>query len=102
MFRHGVKPVIGLIGAIGAGKSLAARCSRARGGWVVDADALGHDALRQPGIMARVVDAAGRSCPKTRRFARSPAIGRIVFADSGERAALERIVFPIYRQAMPG
>ena len=94
MFRHGVKPVIGLIGAIGAGKSLAARCFAARGGWVVDADALGHDALRQPEIMARVV-AAGEIVsenPTVRSIV--AAIGRIVFADSGERAALERIVFP--------
>lgn len=94
MFRHGVKPVIGLVGAIGAGKSLAAQCFAARGGWVVDADALGHEALRQPDIMARVIERWGDRVRKPDGSLDRRAIGRIVFADSGERAALEQIVFP--------
>ena len=59
MFRHGVKPVIGLIGAIGAGKSWPRGASR-RGadGWLTPTR-LGHDALRQPEIMARVVERLG-------------------------------------------
>ncbi|MBY0460712.1 MAG: dephospho-CoA kinase, partial [Gemmataceae bacterium] len=51
-FKHGPKPVIGLVGAIGAGKSAAARCFARRGGLVIDADSLGHEALRQLEIVA--------------------------------------------------
>src|SRR4051812_20425795 len=52
---HWKKPVIGLVGAIGAGKSTAAKCFAARGGVVIDADSLGHDALRQPEIVAALI-----------------------------------------------
>ena len=94
MFRHGAKPVIGLIGAIGAGKSLTARCFAARGGWVVDADALGHEALRQPEIMARVMERWGDRVRKPDGSLDRRAIGRIVFENSGERIELEELVFP--------
>ena len=48
-FKHGPKPVIGLIGAIGAGKSTAGQCFAARDGFVIDADALGHEAAQTTG-----------------------------------------------------
>jgi len=94
MFRHGVKPVIGLIGAIGAGKSTAAHCFAARGGTVIDADEIGHEALRQPAIVARVVDRWGERVRKPDGSLDRRAIGRIVFADSSQRVALEELVFP--------
>jgi dephospho-CoA kinase len=94
MFRHGAKPVIGLIGAIGAGKSTVARSFAARGGRVVDADALGHEALRQGEIVAKVVDRWGERVRKPDGSLDRRAIGRIVFADSSERIALEELVFP--------
>jgi dephospho-CoA kinase len=94
MFRHGAKPVIGLIGAIGAGKSTAARCFRERGGIVVDADAIGHEALRQAHLASRVVERWGDRVRKPDGSLDRRAIGRIVFADSSERIALEELVFP--------
>ena len=94
MFRHGAKPVIGLIGAIGAGKSLAAQCFAARGGRVVDADALGHEALRQPEIKARVFERWGDRVRKPDGSLDRRAIARIVFENSRERIALEELVFP--------
>jgi dephospho-CoA kinase len=93
MYRHGVKPVIGLVGGIGAGKSLAAQCFAERGGWVVDADALGHEALRQPDIAARVIERWGDRVRKPDGSLDRRAIGRIVFADPLERKALEELVF---------
>jgi dephospho-CoA kinase len=94
MFRHGVKPVIGMIGAIGAGKSTAALCFAARGGIVVDADAIGHEALRRPEVVAKVVERWGARVRKPDGSLDRRAIGRIVFADSQERIALEELVFP--------
>lgn len=93
-WKHGAKPVIGLIGGIGAGKSTAARCFAARGGSVIDADALGHEALRQPQIVARVVARWGEGVRRPDGSPDRRAIGRIVFADPAERAALEAMVFP--------
>jgi dephospho-CoA kinase len=93
-FKHGAKPVIGLIGAIGAGKSTAARCLAARGGHVIDADVLGHEALRQPEIVAALVKLWGDSIRKPDGSLDRREIGRIVFADPAQRNALERAVFP--------
>jgi dephospho-CoA kinase len=93
-FKHGPKPVIGLIGAIGAGKSTAARCFAARGGYAIDADALGHEALRQPEIVAALVDRWGERVRKSDGSLDRREIGRIVFADPAERNALEATVFP--------
>jgi dephospho-CoA kinase len=93
-FKHGAKPVVGLIGAIGGGKSTAARCFAARGGFVIDADALGHEALRQPETIAAVVARWGEGVRKPDGSLDRRAIGRIVFADPAERSALEALVFP--------
>lgn len=93
-FRHGPKPVIGLIGAIGAGKSTAAKCFARRGGHVIDADALGHDALRQPEIVAELVAMWGEGIRGADGALDRRAIGRIVFADAEERKGLEDAVYP--------
>jgi dephospho-CoA kinase len=93
-FKHGPKPVIGLVGAIGAGKSTAARCLAARGGHVIDADALGHDALRQPEIVAALVKLWGVGVRKADGTLDRREIGRIVFADPVQRNTLEATVFP--------
>lgn len=93
-FKHGPKPVIGLIGAIGAGKSTAAKCFAARGGQVIDADVLGHDALRQPEIVAALVKRWGGQIVREDGSLDRREIGRIVFADPNQRSALEGTVFP--------
>lgn len=93
-FKHGPKPVVGLIGAIGAGKSTAARCLAVRGGGVIDADALGHEALRHPEIVAALVNRWGGRVRKPDGALDRREIGRIVFADEAERNALEATVFP--------
>ena len=100
-WRHGPKPTVGLIGAIGAGKSAAAAAMAARGGRVVNADALGHEALEQPEIRARLIDRWGTRVLKPDGHPDRRALAAIVFADPAERAALEAVVFPyIGRRAL--
>jgi len=94
LFKHGPKAVIGLVGAIGAGKSTAARAFAARGGFVIDADALGHEALRQPQCVETLVSRWGERVRAADGTLDRRAIARIVFADPNERNALEAVVFP--------
>ena len=49
------KPVVGLIGGMGSGKSFVAELFRRRGAKVISGDQLGHEALRQPDVLAQVV-----------------------------------------------
>ena len=95
-WRHGPKPVIGLVGGIGAGKSTAAVALAARGAAVIDADALGHAALERPEIRRRVLEKWGAAADLVRPDGRLDrrALAAVVFADPSERAALEALVFP--------
>src|SRR5713226_800092 len=76
----GRKRVLGLIGGMGSGKSSVGALFERRGGYLISADELGHEALQQPALIERVV---------ARRR-----LGRIVFADPAELRALEDLVFP--------
>jgi dephospho-CoA kinase len=96
--RPGRKPVIGVIGGIGAGKSTVAAALARRGGAVIDADQLGHRALETPGVRDWLL---GRWGPRVLKPDGSPdrrAVGRIVFADPAERRSLEEQVFPVIRR----
>jgi dephospho-CoA kinase len=97
-YRHGPKPTIGLIGGIGAGKTTAARLLAARGGRIVNADALGHEALDQPEIRDAIAARWGNGVFAPDGKLDRRAIARIVFANSHERGALEGMVFPYIRE----
>jgi dephospho-CoA kinase len=88
------KPIVGLIGGIGSGKSLVADVFRRRGAQVISGDQLGHEALRQAGIQAQVLQRWGIQVLDERGAVDRRRLGAIVFADARERQALEAIVFP--------
>jgi dephospho-CoA kinase len=92
------KPIIGLCGGIGAGKSRVAAEFARQGCQVVDSDQLNHEVLGLPAVVAMlrswwgegVVDASGRA--DARRIA------EIVFADPAEKRRLEQLVYPLIAQ----
>ncbi len=93
------KPTIGLLGGIGSGKSSVARCFAELGARVIEADKLGHEALRQPETKEQVarrwpevIDATGE-VDRTR-------LATIVFVDPKERKALEELVHPWIERRM--
>jgi dephospho-CoA kinase len=88
------KPAIGLLGGIGGGKSRVAAELGARGGRVINADELGHEALRQPEVRARVVQRWGQGLLNEQGEVVRRRLGAIVFADDGERRVLEDLVHP--------
>lgn len=88
------KPVVGLIGGIGSGKSWVAEQFRQRGAKVISGDQLGHEALRQPPIVAAVVQRWGREILEPDGRISRRRLAAVVFGDAKERRALEALVFP--------
>ena len=89
-----VIPTIGIVGGIGSGKSTVAAALQKHGGYLIVADALGHEALRQPDIKAALVKRWGDSILDAAGEVDRKKVGRIVFADADELRALEALVFP--------
>jgi dephospho-CoA kinase len=89
------KPVLGLVGGIGAGKSTVAAALARHGGRIVAADPLGHEALEQPDIRARIVEEWGdRGILTAEGKVDRKKFGRIVFPSPVERSRLEHLVHP--------
>lgn len=90
----------GLTGGIGSGKSTFAALLAERGAQIVDADVLGHEAIR-PGAPAwqSIVDQFGDEILAPSMEIDRRRLGEIVFADANKRAALNAIVHPeIFRR----
>jgi dephospho-CoA kinase len=88
------KPVLGLIGGIGAGKSTAAGCLAVRGGFVIDCDKLGHVALELPGVRERLRSRWGEAVFNADGGVNRRAVAGVVFNAPAEREWLESVVFP--------
>ena len=93
------KPVLGLIGGIGCGKSSVARwLAEHLRGYVVNADAIGHAVLLREDVRSQLTAAFGPEILKDGEVNRS-AVAQRVFGDSpthiAARKTLEGIVYPI-------
>jgi hypothetical protein len=82
------KPVLGLIGGIGSGKSLVATEFAHHGGAIVSGDHLGHKALQRQEVLDQVVKRWGESVLGTEGEIDRRKLGALVFADIGELRAL--------------
>ena len=96
--RH--KPVVGLIGGIGSGKSWVAEALARHGAYVVSGDQLGHEALRQPEILARVAQRFGAGVLDEEGKVNRRRLGALVFADPVGLRALEALVFPYIERGL--
>ena len=88
------KPIIGLLGGIGSGKSLVAELMGERGGFVISADPIAHEALRQPAIKEKIVGLFGREVLGDDGEVVRKRLAGPVFGDANLRRALESWVFP--------
>jgi len=94
------KPVLGLIGGIGGGKSLVAAEFARHGGRIVSGDKAGHEALAQPDIRERIGARFGPEVLDAGGAVDRKKLGRRVFADPAERQALEEVVFPYIKEKL--
>jgi dephospho-CoA kinase len=88
------KPVIGIVGGIGSGKSTVAREFGKLGCAVIDADAMAHELLEEPSVRDEVVRLLGSTIvgPEGRIDRRR--MGQLVFDDPAKLAALNGIIHP--------
>jgi len=93
------KPVIGLAGGIGSGKSLVATQLASLGCAVIDADQLAKQALGQPQVREQLVDWWGPQILNEQGEIDRHAVGQIVFDDPGQLHRLEQLIHPLVDQA---
>ncbi len=87
-------PVIGLLGGVGAGKSLVAAQLAQLGCEVVDADRIGHALLDEPRIRQAVRERFGDEVFDPSGRVDRQRLGRRVFDSPGDLQALETILQP--------
>ncbi len=88
------KPIIGLTGGIGSGKSTVAEVMRELGAAVIDADRLNHEELNAPEVLEELRRWWGSQVVGPDGRADRAAIRRIVGGDAVQRQRLERLVHP--------
>ncbi len=94
------KPVIGLLGGIGAGKSTVAAELAELGCGVVDADAIGHELLAEPRVKAEFRRLWGPAVFDDSGQVNRKAVARIAFATPQGLAELNRVMHPRIRRRM--
>ncbi len=85
--------MVGLAGGVGSGKSTVAAFFRNWGARVLDADAIGHRVIEQPGVKARLVRAWGPGILRGARVDRSR-LAREAFRSRDTARRLNRLVHP--------
>jgi len=88
------KPIIGLAGGIGAGKSTVARLLAEAGCMVASSDKVNREALRDAEIRRTLVEWWGEGILDGSGEIDRGAVAKIVFADAGERKRLEGLTHP--------
>ncbi|MHC5180085.1 MAG: dephospho-CoA kinase, partial [Planctomycetota bacterium] len=89
-----VKPVIGIVGGIGCGKSTVAACFAGLGCAVIDADALAHAVLDESVVVSALVARWGDDILDAPGMADRGKIAAKVFDSPEEMAFLNGLVHP--------
>ena len=98
--RHAGKPVIGIVGGIGAGKSTVAAELVKLGCARIDADAIGHALLADPAVQRQIRRRWGEGVFDPQGRVDRRALGETVFADAAQLQALGAILHPRMRRRM--
>ena len=92
------KPVIGILGGIGSGKSTIAAEFSKLGCKVIDADRIAHELLQEPHVREKVVGLFGQAVLDSSGKIDRRKLAEIVFADDHMLASLNAIIHPIVLQ----
>lgn len=94
MRSKGRKPIIGITGGIGAGKSLVADIMRELGAAIVDSDRLARQELSDPQVMLTLRQWWGQTIVGSDGAIDRSAVAAIVFVDRTELKRLEDLLYP--------
>ncbi len=89
------KPILGLMGAPGSGKSAVAGVLAELGGGVIDADALAREAFEQPAVLGALREWWGGDAFHADGRVDRKRVAARVFADEPQRRRLEALIHPI-------
>lgn len=88
------KPIIGIVGGIGSGKSTIARQFASLGCAVIDADALAKEALEEPDVITQLLQWWGPGVVNEAGRINRSAVAKIVFSQPEELLRLENLIHP--------
>jgi dephospho-CoA kinase len=95
MWKHGRnKPVIGLIGGIGSGKSAVGRMFAREGSAVIDSDKLAHEVIEMPAVREALRGWLGEGVFDGRGRVDRKAVGGMVFGDEEKVKRLNGLIHP--------
>jgi dephospho-CoA kinase len=89
------KPIIGIVGGIGSGKSFIARCFAEAGCHVIDSDAQVRAAYNDPAVIETLRQWWGPQVMLPTGQVDRAFIARTVFSDAGQRLRLEQLLHPL-------
>lgn len=92
------RPIIGLAGGMGSGKTHVAAMLREMGCFVIDSDAHVREAYRTPAVLDQLRQWWGPEAFMEDGSINRSAIARRVFASPDERVRLEGLIHPLVRQ----
>lgn len=92
------KPIIGIVGAVGAGKSTVSNIFRQLGCAVISADALNHACLKREDVKSQLVEKFGVKIITPAGQVNRSALAGIVFDDPARLKELTDLVHPIIEQ----
>jgi dephospho-CoA kinase len=91
------RPIIGMMGGVGSGKSTVAAMLRDLGCVVANADTNAAAVLQQEEVIAQIVSWWGKQLLDEEGQIDRSALGDIVFTDSQKREQLEKLIHPLVR-----
>ena len=94
MSQNHRKPVIGLLGGVGSGKSLVAKQLASLGCGIVDADALARAAIDEPAVRHQLVQWWGQGVINPSGQVDRKAVAAKIFNNRDEKARLEGVIHP--------
>ena len=89
------KPIIGIIGGVGSGKSTVAAEFAKLGCKVIDADKIAHELLEKKAAREKIVDLFGEIVLDSTGKIDSKKLADIVFADADKLSSLNKIIHPL-------